>query len=217
MLELNAAVHYRLRRPEEYLYRHSEPETAIRAAAESVLHEETAGQPIDAMLTSGRRAMEQRVRTGLQRVLDRYNAGVEVLQVRLLDVHPSIEVVTAFRDVAGAHEEKSRIINEAESYRNERVALARGNAAALLQNARAHSIGRKNRSQGDASRFVQAEQGFRAGAVTNETRLYLETLEQVLPNRRKVIMDSGSGRRHLLLMEDGVSLPASILAPTQER
>ena len=130
MIEINATVHYRLRRPEDYLYRHSDPEATLRAAAESVLHEATNGQPIDTLLTSGRAGMEQAARVELQRVLDRYKTGVEVLQVRLLDVHPSLEVVSAFRDVAGASEEKSRVMNEAEGYRNERVALARGNAEA---------------------------------------------------------------------------------------
>jgi membrane protease subunit HflK len=217
MIEINATVHYRLRRPENYLYRHSDPETTLRAAAESALHAATTGQPIDALLTTGRGAFEQSARTELQHMLDRYEAGVDVLQVRLLDVHPSIEVVSAFRDVAGASEEKSRVVNEAEGYRNERVALARGNAEALLQSAQAHSAGRKNRSQGDASRFVQTEQGFRAAAGPNETRLYLETLEQVLPGKRKLIIDSSKGRRHLLLLEDGVVVPPSALvAPVQE-
>ena len=139
------------------------------------------------------------------------------MQVRFLDVHPSLEVVSAFRDVAGASEEKNRVMNEAEGYRNERVALARGNAEALLQSAQAHSAGRKNRSQGDASRIVQTEQGFRAGPASNETRLYLETLEQVLPGKRKVIIDSSKGRRHLLLADDGIMIPPSALMPAQER
>ena len=142
-------------------------------------------------------------------VLDRYKTGVEVLQVRLLDVHPSLEVVSAFRDVAGASEEKSRVMNEAEGYRNERVALARGNAEALLQSAQAHSLGRKNRSQGDASRFIQTEQAFRAAPGPNQTRLYLETLEQVLPGKRKIIIDSSQGRRHLLLARRWCS-PAAV-------
>jgi Cu+-exporting ATPase len=217
MVEITATVHFRLRRPEDYLYRHSDPEATLRAAAESVLHEATTGQPIDALLTTGRSGIERAVRGELQRVLDRYKTGVEVLHVRLLDVHPSLEVVSAFRDVAGAGEEKSRVINEAEAYRNERVALARGNAEALLQSAQAHSAARRNRSQGDAARFVRTEQGFRAGAGPNETRLYLETLEQVLPGKRKIIMDSSKGRRHLLLLDDGVTVPPSALVPPQGR
>jgi membrane protease subunit HflK len=217
MVEINATVHYRLRRPEEYLYGHSDPEATLRAAAESVLHEATNGLPIDALVTTGRNDVERAARARLQRVLDRYKIGVDVLEVRLLDVHPSLEVVTAFRDVAGASEEKNRVINEAEGYRNERVALARGNAEALLQGAQAHSIGRKNRSHGDSSRFIQTEQAFRGAAGPNQTRLYLETLEQVLPGKRKVIVDSSQGRRHLLLADDGVLLPPSALASIPER
>jgi membrane protease subunit HflK len=217
LVDINATVHYRLRRPEDYLYRQSDPDLTVRSATESALHEATAGQGIDALLTTGRRMVEQKVRERLQSILDRYKSGVEVLQVRLLDVHPSLEVVGAFRDVAGAGEEKSRLVNEAESYSNERVALARGNAEALLEGAHAYSTARSNRSQGDASRFIQTESAVRQATAVNETRLYLETLEQVLPGRRKVIVDSGKGRRHLLLLEDGVSLPASTLAPVQER
>jgi membrane protease subunit HflK len=217
MVEMSVTVHYRLRRPEEYLYGHSDPEAALRAAAESVIHHATNGQSIDALLTTGRNAVERAAHLDLQRLLDRYRIGVEVLQLRLLDVHPSLEVVSAFRDVAGASEEKSRVMNEAEGYRNERVALARGNSEALLQTAQAHSMGRKNRSHGDASRFVQTEQAFRAAAGPNHTRLYLETLEQVLPGKRKVIVDSSRGRRHLVLLDDGVVLPPSALASVSER
>ncbi len=216
MVEMSATVHYRLRRPEEYLYGHSDPEIILRAAAESVLHEATTGQPIDALLTTDRAQVQQTARVRLQHLLDRCKSGVEVLQVRLLDVHPSLEVVSAFRDVAGASEEKVRTINEAEGYRNERVALARGNGAALLENAHAHSNGRKNRSQGDAGRFMLVEGAYRAASGPNHTRLYLETLEQVLPGKRKIIMDSSQGRRHLLLLDDGALVPPSALASVPE-
>jgi regulator of protease activity HflC (stomatin/prohibitin superfamily) len=152
----------------------------------------------------------------LQRRLDRYQTGIRVLQVKLQDVHPSLEVVDAFREVSGAYEEKNRLINEAEGYRNEQVALARGNAKARLRNAEAYGLGRKNRAAGDASRFVQHEAAFRAAPGPNETRLYLETLEQVLPGKRKLIMDPGRGRRHITLLEDGVEIAppsAAIVAP----
>ncbi len=128
-----------------------------------------------------------------------------------LDVHPSLEVVDAFRDVSGAFEEKNRLINEAEGYRNEQVALARGNAQASLLNAEGYSLGRKNRAEGDSSRFIQAEGAFRASPGTTETRLYLEAMEQILPGKRKLIVDARSGRRHLLLLDDGVELsPQSV-------
>ena len=162
--------------------------------------------------------MERQALAELQRRADRYDTGIRVLQVKLEDVHPSLEVVDAFRDVSAAFEEKNRLINEAEGYRNEQVALARGNARALLANANAYTIGRANRATGDASRFTQAEQAYRAAPGPTETRLYLETMEQVLPGQKKLIVDSGKGRRHLVMLEDGVEIGppgAALLRPNQ--
>jgi membrane protease subunit HflK len=213
MLEINATVHYRLRKPDDYLLRHSDAAATIRVASESVLQNATVGADTDSLLTTGRRGVETTARTRLQAILDRYNAGVEIMQFRLLDVHPSLEVVGAFRDVAGAIEEKSRLINEAEGYRNQVVAVARGNGEAMLTGAQAYSEGKKNRAAGDAVRFEQTQSGFRTASGPNETRLYLETLEAVLPGRQKVIVDSSRGRRHLLLVEEGVQIPASMFSP----
>ena len=216
MIEVNATVHYRLARPDDYLFRQIDGAATVRTAAESVLQSVTSTTALDAMLTTGRRDVERRVREELQQRLDRYAAGIEVLGVRLLDVHPSLEVVDAFRDVSGAYEEKNRMINEAEGYRNEQVALARGNSEARVETAKGYSLGRKNRAEGDATRFVQAESAFRSAPGPTETRLYLETMEQVLPGRKKIIVDASKGRRHLLLLEDGVEIVppgAAVLAP----
>ena len=168
---------------------------------------------IDNVLTSGRRQLEERVKQELQARLDRYVAGVEVLQVRLLDVHPSLEVVDAFRDVSGAYEEKNRLINVAEGYRNEQVALARGNGEARKLNATGYSLGRKNRADGDGQRFTQWEAAFKLAPGPNQTRLYLETMEQVLPGKKKMIVDAGRGRRHLMLVDDGVEVTAPMMPP----
>ena len=218
MMELNATVHYNLERPDDFLFRALDGDTTVRAAAESVLQAIANFTPLDDLLTTGRQAAEEKARQELQRRAERYGLGVRVLRVKLQDVHPSLEVVDAFREVAGAYEEKNRLINEAEGYRNEQVALARGNAQAQLQNAGAYTTGRVNRAAGDASRFTQQEQAFRAAPGPNELRLYLETMEQVLPGRRKLILDPSKGRRHLLLLEDGVEIAppaAPVLAPPQ--
>ena len=206
MTELTATVHYRLAKPDDFLYRHLDGEATIRAATESAIQSVITSTLLDDALTTGRRAMEERIAALLQSRLNQYATGAQVLHVKLLDVHPSLEVVDAFRDVSGAFEEKSRLINEAEGYRNEQIALARGNGAARLRTAQGYSIGRKNRAFGDASRFTQAEAAFRAAPGPTETRLYLETMEQVLPGRRKMIIDSGKGRRHLYLIEDGIEI-----------
>ncbi|HTS31312.1 MAG TPA: FtsH protease activity modulator HflK [Bryobacteraceae bacterium] len=213
MIELNATVHYNLARPDEFVFGQVDGESTVRAGAESAVQAVVTASALDDVLTSGRHAIEQRIQTELQQRLDRCRAGVRVLSVRLEDVHPSLEVVDAFRDVSGAFEEKSRLINEAEGYRNEQVALARGNAQASLADANGYTVGRVRRSEGDASRFDQREAAFRAAPGPTETRLYLETIEQVLPGKRKLIVDSTKARRQLYLLEDGVEIGGNALNP----
>jgi Cu+-exporting ATPase len=211
MIDVNAVIHYRIRKPDDFLFRQMDGDTTVRTAAESVLQSVTTTSPLDNVLTSGRLTLESRLRDELQSRLDRYEAGVEVLGARLLDVHPSVEVVDAFREVSAAFEEKNRLINESEGYRNEQIALARGNAQVRVVEANGYSLGRQNRSTGDANRFQQSEEAFRTAPALTATRLFLESMEQILPGKRKMIVDASKGRRSLLLIEDGVELaPAAI-------
>ncbi len=206
MIELNASVHYDIQHPDAFLFRQMNGDATIREAAESVIQGIAFTTPLDEVLTTGRQSMEQKAMTELQHRMDRYEAGIRVLRVKLEDVHPSAEVVAAFREVSVAFEEKNRIVNEAEGYRNEQVALARGNGKAQVQNANAYTAGRTNRAEGDASRFIQAEQAFRTAPGPTGTRLYLEAMEQVLPGKRKFIVDATKNRRHLLLLEEGAEV-----------
>jgi len=213
MIELNAAIHYDLTRPDEFVFGQFDGDATVRAAAESAVQSVVTGASLDDVLTTGRAAIEQRVKIQLQARLDRYGSGIRVLSVRLEDVHPSLEVVDAFRDVSGAFEEKNRNINEAEGYRNEQVALARGNAKASLAQAGGYSVERVNRAAGDAARFNQRETAYRSAPGPTETRLYLETIEQVLPGKKKLIIDSTKARRQLFLLEDSVEIGGPALSP----
>jgi HflK protein len=213
MIELNAAIHYDLIRPEEFVFGQFDGEATVRTAAESAIQSVVTNATLDDVLTGGRRGVERRVKQELQARLDRYRCGVRVLGVRLEDVHPSLEVVDAFRDVSGAFEEKSRMVNEAEGYRNEQVALARGNGRAGLDKANAYTLERVGRAQGDADRFNQREAAFRVAPGPTETRLYWEAMEEALPGKRKLIVDSGKARRQLFLMEDGVEIGGQALNP----
>ncbi|HEV2199576.1 MAG TPA: FtsH protease activity modulator HflK [Bryobacteraceae bacterium] len=206
MIELNATVHYNIDHPDAFLFRQLDGDATVRDAAESVIHGIAGTTPLDDVLTTGRQAIERKALAELQRRMDRYETGVHVLQLKLQDVHPSLEVVDAFREVSAAFEEKNRLVNDAEGYRNEQVALARGNGKAQVQNASAYTLGRKNRAAGDASRFEQQEQAYRTAPGPTETRLYLETIDQVLPGKKKFIVDSSKSRRHLMLLEDGLDL-----------
>jgi len=225
MIECTAVVHYRLAKPDDFLFRHLDGETTVRTASESVLQGVITQTALDGALTHNRRALQEQAKRELQERLDRYQSGVEILRLHLIEVHPSVEVVDAFRDVSGAYEEKNRLVNEAEGYRNEQVALARGRAAASLRTAAGYAAGRKARAAGDASRFTQFESAFRQSPGTTETRLFLETMEQILPGKKKMIVDSTKARRHLLLLEDGaefnprmapMAAPAPLRIPAEE-
>jgi membrane protease subunit HflK len=210
MIELTASVLYRTEQPDKYLFRQFDPNATARSASESVLENIVTAVSLDEVLTLDRRAIEARAKADLQTRLDRYDSGIRVLEMRLEDVHPSQEVVAAFRQVSDAYEEKSRLINEAEGYRNEQLAVSRGNAKALLEGADAYRVGRQTRAEGDANRFQSTEAAFRSAPAATESRLYLETLEAVLPGKKKIILDRSQGKRHLLLLEDGVALPPNL-------
>lgn len=216
MIEVNAVVHYRLARPDQFLLGQLDGEATVRAAAEGALTAVVTTSPLNDILTTGRGQIEARVKAESQSLLDKYASGVEVLHVQLLDVHPSIEVVDAFRKVSDAYEEKNRLVNDAEGYRNEQIALSRGNARALIVGAQGYSTGKRNRAHGDAKRFNLQKESYHINPALTDLRLRLEAVEQVLPGRRKVIIDASSGRRHLLLLEDGLKIAppgAAILAP----
>jgi HflK protein len=213
MIELNATVHYDLPRPDDFLFNLFDAEATLRDAAESAMRSAIAAESLDDVLTTGRIAIEEKARAGLQERLDRYGAGVRVLSFRLEDVHPSLEVVDAFREVSAAYEEKNRLVNEAEGYRSEQIALARGNAKARLEQARQYALGRVNRAEGDAVRFMQREVAFRTAPGPNETRLYLETLEQVLPGKKKLILDPSKAPRRLFLMDGGIEIGGPSMQP----
>ncbi len=211
----NAVVLYRIERAGDYLFHLADPESMLRSTAEGVIRSAFATSELDVALTTGRAALEARAREHLERRLDRYGAGIRVLSVRLQDVHPTLEVVDAFREVSSAFEEKNRLINEAEAYRNQTVALSRGQAASLLEGARAYLAGRTNRATGDAERFRLAEAAYRSAPGPTSTRLFLETMELVLPRRNKLILNVGGKGKRGLLAIDSESL--KVLVPNLEQ
>jgi len=142
--------------------------------------------------TEGRTKIEQETKDLLQRILDEYGLGIRITQVQLLRVDPPQEVIGAFRDVQAARADKERNINEANTYRNQVLPRAKGEASAIIQKAEAYKAQTVARAKGDVQRFTQVyDQYAKAKDITSE-RIYLETLEEVLRNVNKVMVDKSA-------------------------
>src|SRR5262249_40711217 len=152
LIEVNTVIQYSIGSSNKFLFSTTDPNNLIRVAAESALRSLIGQNTLDAVLTTGRAEIERGAKELLQSRLDEYDSGLRVIAVQLQDAHPSVEVVDAFRNVSSAFEEKSKLINEAESYRNEQLALARGQALARLAEAAGYTADRANRAEGDAER-----------------------------------------------------------------
>jgi membrane protease subunit HflK len=126
-------------------------------------------------------------------MLDNYKCGIDVRQVQLQDVNPPQEVDFAFKDVQSAKEEKEQLINEALGYQNDIIPKARGGAEKLIREAEAYREERIKRAEGDASKFLSVLAEYRKAKNVTEKRLYLETMEQILPGIEKVILDEKAG------------------------
>ena len=173
---------------------------------------------IDAALTDGKLQIQADTTSLLQQILDRYAAGLQVIAVQLQDVHPPDEVRDAFKDVASAREDKIRIINEAEAYRNELLPRARGEAAAIGNKADAYRATRIQNAEGEAARFSALSTEHARAPKVMEHRLYYETLEELLKNaREKVLLDGKSPERVLPYLPLSGLTPAPAAGTTEKR
>ena len=189
IVDINFAVFWVIKDAKAYLFNIRRPDETVKSAAESAMREVIGETPIAQALAEGRGKIETDTHGLLQGILDAYGAGIEVSQVQLQRVDPPGPVIDAFRDVQRALADRERLRNEAEAYRNEIVPKARGAAAAIKQEAEAYRQEIIARAQGDANRFTSVYQAFKAAQDVTLQRLYLETMEEVLKNSNKIIID----------------------------
>ena len=208
LVSVNAVVHYRIVDTTDFLFRVKDADELVRAVGESAIREVASQMPLDALLVSERQIAESAIKSRVQQLLSSYRTGIEVVAVRLQDVHPPLEVVDAFRKVASAFEQKLAMVNQAEAYRNEQIPLARGERVAQIERAKAYKIRRSVRAVGEAQRFVMLEEVYRNFPEVTRIRLYLEAIEQALAGKPKIIMDARKiGRRQMLFVDEkGLSL-----------
>ncbi|HYW46454.1 MAG TPA: FtsH protease activity modulator HflK [Bryobacteraceae bacterium] len=190
VINLRAVVQFSVGVPVDYLFHSVDVGQLVAAAAEAELARRVAARGVDAVLTTERIAIQDEVLGAAQVRLNEYGAGVKLSTVNIEIASPPPEAADAFRDVAGARADAARIIDEAHGYTNGLIPRARGEAVQLAQSAEAYRQTKVNQSLGDAARFTAIAAEYEKAADVTGQRLYLETMEQVLPKIRKLIVDS---------------------------
>ncbi len=217
IVDVQFIVQYRIKDPKQYLFNVSDQAETVKSAAEAAMREVIGDNKIDTVLTGGKAEIQNQTRDLLQKILDRYTAGILVTAVQLQDVHPPKEVVDAFKDVASAREDKIRFINEADAYRNDLIPRTRGLAAQRLNQAEAYKESTIRKAKGEATRFLEVLEEYNKAKDVTRTRLFLETMESIYsnPNMEKIILGGAVANRILpvLPMAPGSTPPLDVMTP----
>jgi membrane protease subunit HflK len=204
IVEAQMIVQYRVTEPSKYLFRIRDPDDTLRATAEVALRSMVGRTGIDEVITTGREKVQDETRSWLQKLMDEYQSGISVTEVKLQTVDAPDEVKDAFHDVVRAREEKEKLINQAKGYQADLIPRARGEARKIQRDAEAYKEQRVLRANGDASKFdsVLAEYA-KAERVTRE-RLYLETMERIMGKiDKKVLVDKELAKGALPILQLG--------------
>jgi membrane protease subunit HflK len=192
IVDIDFVVFWRVSDAGQYLFNLAEPDETIKVAAEAVMREIIGRTTIQTVLTEGRQEIQVQARQQLQDLLDEYKAGVRVRDVQLLAVDPPADVIDAFNEVQRARQDRDKLKNQADAFRNDIVPRARGEAAQLVAEAQAYEAEVVNRATGDASRFDQVYKAYLQNKDVTKERIYIETIEKILSNVDKIIIDESS-------------------------
>jgi membrane protease subunit HflK len=200
IIDLQFAVQYNLKSPEDALFNNRSNEEGVRGIAETAIREVVGKSRMDFVLYEGRTEVAQKVKVLMQEVLDRYQSGINVVSVTMQNAQPPEQVQAAFDDAVKAGQDLERQKNEGQAYANDVIPKARGNAARLLEEANGYKQRVINEAEGNASRFSQVLAQYEKAPEVTRSRLYLESQEQILSNTSKVIVDQKSGSGNMLYL-----------------
>lgn len=218
IVNVDLIVQYRRTDPEAYLFGLAEPEETLEFVLASAIREVVGKNLLDFIITDGRAEVAAQTQDLLQNTLDDYGTGIAIFEVNLQNANFPADVESAVQDAIQAREDRERYILEAETYSNDLLPRARGQAARQVQDAEAYRARAVANAEGEADRFVNMLREYeRAPEVTRE-RLYLETLEEILANSNKVLIDTEGGNNLLYLpldqlMQQGNRRPDSASGP----
>ena len=202
IIHLRVVVQYYVGVPADYLFQAQDVARLVGAAVEEELTRHISRRDVDAVLTTEKAAIQEEVRAAAQRHLNDYRLGVVLSTVNIESAAPPPEAADAFRDVASARADAARIVNEAQGYANDVIPKARGQAQQMLEAAAAYKQRKINEALGDAARFTQVASEYARAADVNGRRLYVETLEEILPRIKKLVLDK-RGNLDLTIIRKG--------------
>ncbi len=208
LLNVRVVAQYSVSEPRDFLFQTSDVDRLVGAAVESELSRRIARTAVDDILTTEKAAIQNDVLEAAQRSIDAERVGVTLSTINIESVSPPSDTADAFRDVAGARADAIRLVNEAQGYANDLLPRARGEAEQLKQAAEAYKEGKINRASGDAARFEAVAAEYAKAPAVTATRAYVEAMEQILPQMRKLIVDS-NGNLDLTVVrkDDNASAP----------
>ncbi len=199
IINVRTVAQYSVATPADYLFRADDVARAVEVAVETELGRQIASRVVDDVLTTEKVAIQETVRQRAQQLIDGYGLGVVLSTVNIEQISPPPEAADAFRDVASARADSARIVNEAEGYANDIIPRARGEARQLIEASLAYKERKTNEAEGDASRFTQLAAEYERNREVTRNRLYIETLEEILPRLKKTIVD-GQGNLDLTIV-----------------
>ncbi|HCA27190.1 MAG TPA: FtsH protease activity modulator HflK [Betaproteobacteria bacterium] len=209
IIDIQFAVQYNLKSAKNYLFANRNPDAAVKQAAESAIREVVGRNKMDFVLYEGREEVAARAAKLMQKILDYYRTGINIVKVTMQNAQPPEQVQAAFDDAVKAGQDKARLKNEGQAYANGVIPKARGTAARLLAEAQGYEQRVVDTAQGNASRFQQVMVEYdKAPKVTRE-RLYLDAMQHVLSNTSKVLVDQKGGHNLLYLPLDKLMHPAA--------
>lgn len=202
IINLRVAVQYSVSVPVDFLFRAQDPAQLIGAAVEAEMARRVAFRSVDAVLTTEKIAIQDEVRSAAQKWLNDCGSGIVLSTVNIETAAPPPEAADAFRDVASARADTSRIVSNAQGYANDLIPKARGEARQMAEEAEGYRQRKVNEAAGDAARFEQIAAEYKRAAAVTRCRLYLEIVDQVLPRIKKVIVDQ-NGKVDLTIIRTG--------------
>jgi membrane protease subunit HflK len=194
ILNVAMVLQYVIRSPADFLFRIDDPDTLIGHLGETVLTETVVGMAVDDVLTTGRLALQERVKAETQAMLDRYQSGIQLTSSNIMAITLSPSVAEAFQEVTDAMADREKSRNEARMYANNLIPKARGEAHAQVREAHAYKGQRVAEAIGDTDRFVALLEEYEKAPEITRSRLYLEAMERVLPRLKIYVIDSEKGR-----------------------